>query len=173
LPPPGQPTWSRLLTRCLPRPRQPTRSVHQFIDIVGGARRNRTDDLFNVIEENFESEAKKLRRLTELSPELGAAARDRLAQERDACRGRLEEVFADYRVVEDAYEDASDAEDDALMAICAHRCASMEELATKVRYLAGLDSQLEPDQVKTFFASFLPEGGGNRGVRLTIAPVRG
>jgi hypothetical protein len=33
----------------------------------------------------------------------------------------------------------------------------MEEAAIKVRYLAGLDSQLEPDQSKTFFASFLPE----------------
>jgi hypothetical protein len=34
----------------------------------------------------------------------------------------------------------------------------MEEAAIKMRYLAGLDSQLTPHQLDAFFASFLPEG---------------
>jgi hypothetical protein len=116
------------------------------------------EDLINVIEENFEFEVKKLNRLLELSPELGAAALERLERERDACRARLEEVFADYRVAEDAWQEASDAEEDALTAICAHRCASMEEVATKVRYLAGLGSELMPNQRKAFFGSFFADG---------------
>ena len=50
-------------------------------------------ELINLIEENFELEVEKLDRLLEMSPELGAAARDRLVKERDACRARLDEVI--------------------------------------------------------------------------------
>jgi hypothetical protein len=121
---------------------------------VGSSR----EGLINVIEDNFESEVRKLNRLLELSPELGAAACDRLAQERDACRARLEEVFADYRVVEDAYDNAGDAEDDALMAICAHRCASLEEAAIRARYLTSNTIDLQTRHIDALFASFLPEG---------------
>jgi hypothetical protein len=114
-------------------------------------------ELINLIEENFEFEVEKLNLLLEMSPELGAASRDRLAKKRDACRARLDEVFAAHMAAEEPWQETSDADEDALMAICAHRCATMEEAAIKVRYLAGLDTQLEPDQSKAFFASFLPE----------------
>jgi hypothetical protein len=118
----------------------------------------RREGLINIIEDNFKSEAKKLRRLTELSPELGGAALERLEGARDACRARLEEVFADYRVVEDTYDNAGDAEDDALMAICAHRCASLEEAAIRARYLTSNTIDLQTQHIDALFASFLPEG---------------
>jgi hypothetical protein len=71
---------------------------------------------------------------------------------------RIEEVFADYRVAEAAYNNANDVADGILMEICAYRCTSIEEVATKVRYLAGLGDMLEPDMSQAFFASFVPEG---------------
>ena len=109
------------------------------------------------IEDDFAEEIEKTATLTALCPELGE--RGRAVLETKSCLGlaRLDEVFAAHMAAEEAWQETCDADEDALMAICAHRCATMEEAAIKVRYLAGLDSQLEPDQSKTFFASFLPE----------------
>jgi hypothetical protein len=78
--------------------------------------------------------------------------------ERDACRARLDGVFAAHMAAEEAWQETCDADEDALMAICSHRCATMEEAAIKIRYLAGFDSQLTPRQRDAFFGSFLPEG---------------
>ena len=71
---------------------------------------------------------------------------------------RLDEIFAGYMAVEEVWQAALYAEEDAILEICAYRCTSSEEIAIKVRYLAGLDFMLEPDQSKAFFASLLPEG---------------
>ena len=53
---------------------------------------------------------------------------------------------------------ARDTEDDAIMAICARRCASIDEIAAKFRYLAGLGCDREPRQRDAFFWSILREG---------------
>jgi hypothetical protein len=113
---------------------------------------HRYEDIKAHIEDDFAEEIEKTATLTALSPELGERGRAVLETRKAACLARLDEVFADHMVAEEAWQETCNADEDALMAICAHRCASMEELATKVRYLAGLDSQLEPDQSKTFFA---------------------
>ena len=121
---------------------------------------HRPENLINLIENNFELEVMKLDRISAFAPDLGAAALERLERERDACRARLEEVFADFRVAEAAYNKAQAAADDLLLQICAYRCTSLEELAIKVRYLADLADlgcKPEPENINEFFASFLPE----------------
>ena len=63
------------------------------------------------------------------------------------CLGRLDEAFAGYAIAETAYNAASAAEDDAVTAICAHRCATLEEVAIKGQYLlrkAGCGKSARP-----------------------------
>src|ERR1700677_3971544 len=114
--------------------------------------------LIEGMEISFQFQQNKLSTLKWLSPEIGDAALRQLETGRAAYLARLDEVFADHMVAREAYDDASNAEGDALLAICALRCASTAEIAIKVRYLAGLDDMLERDQREAFFASFLPEG---------------
>ena len=131
------------------------------------------EELINLIEENFEFEVEKLNLLLEMSTELGAAACDRLAKERDACRARLDEVFANHIAAEEAWQETCDADEDTLMAICTHQCATVEEAAIKnsISRVASTASSLRASAMR-FSRPFCRERG-NRGVRLTIAPVRG
>jgi hypothetical protein len=59
---------------------------------------------------------------------------------------------------EAATRTVSAAEDDALMYLLAHRCATMEEAAIKFRYLhdSPIVDELQPDQVEASLGSFLP-----------------
>ena len=114
----------------------------------------------------FQHELEKLSTISRLSPELGEAARGRLETGKADCLAQVEEVFADHRGAEQAYDDALDAEDNALLALCSHRCTSIEEIAVKVRYLASLGCDLEPRQRDAFFWSIL------RGADLPSSPER-
>jgi hypothetical protein len=96
--------------------------------------------------------------VAELYHDLGEAIRSRLETEKRLAVARIEEVFADYRVAETVYNNADAAAEGILMAICAYRCTSLEEVATKVRYLASLGCELEPETSRAFFSSFVPEG---------------
>jgi hypothetical protein len=96
--------------------------------------------------------------ILKLYPDLVDAIRSRLETEKQLAVARVEEVFAGYRVAEAAYNNANEAAEGLLLQICAFRCTSLEEVATKVRYLAGLGNMLEPDQGAAFYSSFLPEG---------------
>ena len=116
------------------------------------------EDLISEMEVVFQFEVKKLSTLSSLSPEMGKAACGALETGRAAYLAQLDEVFAGHMAAEKVWQAALAAEEGAILAICEHRCASMEEVATKVRYLADLDFMLEPNQSSAFFASFLPEG---------------
>ena len=96
--------------------------------------------------------------LSRLSPEIGKAARGELERGRAVCIARIDEIFAGHMAVEKVWQAALDAEEAAILAICEHRCVAIEEIAIKVRHLAGLDCMLTPDQSSAFFASLLPEG---------------
>jgi hypothetical protein len=120
----------------------------------------RKDDIVEQIECDFAAELEKTATISALSPELGAQARTFLEARKAFCIARLDEVFVEYSVTEAAFNSANAAEDDALMAVCAYRCASIEEAAIKFQYLkespAGED--LQNAQIDALFASFLPEG---------------
>ena len=121
-------------------------------------RHSSREDLISEMEVVFQFELKKLSTLSSLSPEMGKAACGALETGRAAYLAQLDEVFAGHMAAEEVWRAALAAEEGAILAICEHRCASMEEVATKVRYLADLDFMLEPNQSSAFFASFLPEG---------------
>jgi hypothetical protein len=76
-------------------------------------------------------------------------------------------VFADYAIAETAYNAASAAEDDAVTAICAHRCATIEETTIKLRYLlrdSPIKDEIQTEHYDALFASFLPEAEGSANV---------
>jgi hypothetical protein len=118
---------------------------------------DRYDDIVAHIEYDFDAELKKLTTLSALSPALAEQARTLLEARKAFCLARLDEVFADHSAAEVAYNDASSAEDEALMAICEHRCASLEEAAVRAKYLVDSGVDLQTEHNDALFASFLPE----------------
>jgi hypothetical protein len=123
------------------------------VPVTGGP-----EELIKRVEAAVELQRDETARVSKLYPDLGEAIRNRLETERAAAMARIEEAFAGYRAAKDAYDAANAASDDILLQICAFRCTSLEEVAVKIRYLAGLGNMLEPDQGTAFYASFLPEG---------------
>jgi nitrogen fixation-related uncharacterized protein len=115
------------------------------------------EDLKNHIEDDFADEIEKTTTISALSPTLAEQARTLLEARRAFCFDHLDEVFADYKVAKAAWDEANDAEEVAMMAVCSYRCSSIEEVAIKVRYLVGVDEITEL-QRDAFLASFLPEG---------------
>jgi hypothetical protein len=95
-----------------------------------------------------------------LSPALGEQARAVLEARKAYCLARLDEAFAGYAIAEAAYNDASAAEDDAVTAICAHRCATLEEVAIKCRYLlrdSPIKDEIQTEHYDALIGSFLSE----------------
>jgi len=120
--------------------------------------RQRKDDIAEEIEQDFAEEPKKTAAISALSPELGERARAVLEARKAFCLARLEEAFAEHALAETAYDSASGAEDEALMAICEHRCSSLEEAAIRAEYLADSRIDLQTENIDALLASFLPEG---------------
>ena len=75
------------------------------------------------------------------------------------CLARLDEVFAGYAIAETAYNAASAAEDDAVTAICASRCATLEEVAVKCQIcLRGtIKDEIQTEHYDALLGSFLSE----------------
>jgi len=125
--------------------------------------RQRKDDIAEEIERDFAAELKKTATISALSPALGEQARAVLEARKAFCVARLEEAFADHSLAETAYNSASNAEDEALMAICEHRCSSLEEAAIRAKYLGDFPVDLQTEHIDALFASFLPEGEDEEG----------
>jgi hypothetical protein len=121
----------------------------------------RAGDIVERLEQEFAEELKKTATISALSPELGEQARAVLEARKTFCLARLDEAFAGYAIAEAAYNDASAAEDEALMAICEHCCSSLEEAAIRAKYLADSPVDLQTEHIDALLASFLPEGLAN------------
>jgi hypothetical protein len=106
----------------------------------------------------FAEELKKTAAISAHSPELGERARAVLEARKAFCLARLEEAFAEHALAETANDSASGTEDEALMAICEHRCSSLEEAALRAEYLADSRIDLQTENIDALLASFLPEG---------------
>jgi hypothetical protein len=81
-----------------------------------------------------------------LSPELGEAALRDLEKGRADSLAQIEDAYANYEAAKGTVDEAEKVQEEAFLAVCAHRCASTQELTIKVRYLANRDCWLEPDQ---------------------------
>jgi hypothetical protein len=106
----------------------------------------------------FEFEMTKRTMSGWLSPELGEAARAMLETKRADCLAQIAAAHADYEKAASAVDEAERVQHKALEAVCAHRCNSVEELTTKLRYLATWGSGLEENQSAALYKSLLPEG---------------
>jgi aminopeptidase N len=129
-----------------------------FDDAAPYQAHQRKDDIAEQIEEDFAAELKRTATISALSPALGEQALAVLEARKAFCVARLEEAFADHSLAETAYNSASNAEDEALMAICEHRCSSLEEAAIRAKYLGDFPVDLQTEHIDALFASFLPEG---------------
>jgi hypothetical protein len=89
------------------------------------------ETLISEMEAVFQFELKKLSMLSRLSPEIGKAARGELERGRAVYIARIDEIFAGHVAVEKVWQAALDAEEEAILAICEHRCVSIEEIAIK------------------------------------------
>lgn len=93
-----------------------------------------------------------------LSSEIGEAARVQLEAKRADSLAQIAAAYADYDEAERAVRKAEKVRDEALLAVCGHRCASPDELAIKLRHLAGGGFCLEEDASNALYKSLLPEG---------------
>lgn len=110
--------------------------------------------LIEDIDFTFQREMGSLRTLLRVSPELGEAARGIVERGKADCLAQIAAADA----AKSAADEAEKVCIKALEAVCAHRCASVEELTTKVRYLATWGMELVPDQSAALYKSLLPEG---------------
>ena len=123
-------------------------------------RRHAREHVTQNMEVMFEFETTKLTESMSrwLSPEIGDAARGMLETKRAECLSQIEASYGDYEAAQSVIKEAEKASDKALEAVCAHRCASIDELTIKARYLANNAGGLEPEQCVAFYRSLLPEG---------------
>jgi hypothetical protein len=115
------------------------------------------DEIAKRITDDFENDAEVLRRVNRLSSRSASPALAALTRERDAALSRLDAIFAPEAEARKRYDETCDVERDALMAICAHRCGSPNELIRKFRFLKEYECDLLPEQYDAIFDSFLPE----------------
>jgi len=130
------------------------------IDAPYPVKSHRYEDLKAYIEDDFAEELEKTATISALSPALGEQARAVLEARKAFCLARLDEAFAGYAIAETAYNAASAAEDDAVTAICAHRCATLEEVAIKCRYLlrdSPIKDEIQTEHYDALLGSFLSE----------------
>jgi hypothetical protein len=121
---------------------------------------HRYEDLKTYVEDDFAEELEKTATISAVSPALGEQARAVLEARNAFCLARLDEVFADHSVAEAVYNDASAAEDDAVTAICAHRCATLEEVPIKCQYLlrdSPIKDEIQTEHYDALLGSFLSE----------------
>jgi hypothetical protein len=124
---------------------------------------HRYEDLKTYVEDDYAEEIEKTATISALSPALGEQARAVLEARKAFCLARLDEAFADHAIAEAAYNAASAAEDDAVTAICAHRCATLEEVAIKCRYLlrdSPIKDEIQTEQYDALLGSFMSEAEG-------------
>jgi hypothetical protein len=137
------------------------------IDVPYPVKSHRYEDIKACIEDDFAEELEKTATVSALSPALGEQARAVLEARKAFCLASLDEAFAGYAIAETAYNAASAAEDDAVTAICAHRCATIEEVATKVRYLlrdSPIKDEIQTEHYDALLGSFLSETEGSADV---------
>ena len=133
------------------------------IDAPIPVKSHRYEDLKTYVEDDFAEELEKTATISALSPALGEQARAVLEARKAFCLARLDEAFADHAIAEAAYNDASAAEDDAVTAICAHRCATLEEVAIKCQYLlrdSPIKDEIQTEHYDALLGSFLSEAEG-------------
>lgn len=123
-------------------------------------------DIVAHIDHDYAKETEKTATIAALSPALGEQARAVLEARKAFCLARLDEVAA-HSVAEAVYNAASAAEDDAIIAICAHRCATLEEIAIKCQYLlrdSPIKNEIQMEHYEAFLGSFLSEAEGSADV---------
>ena len=95
---------------------------------------------------------------TWLSPELIEAARVQLETKRAECLAEIEAAFAGFEAVERGVRAAEKVRDEAMVAVCGHRCGSADELVIKLRHLDDGGFYLEEEASAALYRSLLPEG---------------
>ena len=120
--------------------------------------RNGRKNITKWTEDIFERDARVLGDLAKVAPAVAAEGLAALELERDAAMARLDEAFAARDAAKRQWQEKYEAENSALLAICAHRCGSPDELARKFGYLSTYRSELaDEDFQEAIFASLAPE----------------
>lgn len=118
------------------------------------------EDISAYIERDFAAEVHKTASISKLSPALGEEVRTLLAAKKASCLAGLEEAFAEHSAARSAWDGAYAVEEKAGVAVCAYRCASIEEAALKAEYLHActIDDKIEfgTEHIEALLVSFLP-----------------
>jgi len=107
------------------------------IDTQYPIKSHKCEDIKAYIEDDFAEEIEKTATISDLSPDLGQQTRAVLEARKAFCLANLAEAFAGYAIAATAHNAASAGEDDPVTAICAHRCATIEETANQAASCAS------------------------------------
>jgi hypothetical protein len=133
------------------------------------------DDLRDEIKRRYCEQEQKLTALRKVAPDLAKQSTGALRKAEQFDLRTLKRLIKEERArriavgLEQAIEErneASDAEREALNAVCAYRCATMEECRVKAAFLlefaTGKYGDLQPEDLEPLLRSFLPvtEKGG-------------
>jgi hypothetical protein len=122
------------------------------------ALRDGKDQIRWAITGRFRGLAEDLKMFAEIAPGLGAEALPALERERDAALARLDEAFAREEAADELLTEALEAEEEAILAVCKHRCSSPGEIRQKFQYLATYQDELSDEQREALFASLSDVG---------------
>jgi hypothetical protein len=122
------------------------------------ALRDGKDKIRWAITGRFGSLVENLKLFAEIAPNLGAEALPALERERDAALARLDEAFARKEAADERVDEATMAEEDAILAICECRCSSFADLEQKFGYLTTYRDELSDGQREALFASLADVG---------------
>ncbi|TIN20171.1 MAG: hypothetical protein E5Y51_03755 [Mesorhizobium sp.] len=153
-----------------------------FVDLsIGGAQSFHPDfdrdyfhhDVRNEIIKRYEDHIRKLTGLEKIHPVLAKEAADALYSALIKDLRTFRQVLRDeigrrkafgYWQTETATSEASQADLDALTALCAYRCANFAELARKAEVVAHYTgprfAEIRPEDLKVLLASMMDEEGG-------------
>jgi hypothetical protein len=119
--------------------------------------RNSREVITNEIERHYERLRDHLGALAKFAPSAVEPAFAALEQEREAAFDRFRNAYARHDAAQSVYDEKDAAEHDALMAICAHRCGSIDELARKSAYLWALRDALAAEEfIEAILQSTMP-----------------
>ncbi len=109
------------------------------------------------VEHDFRLFARATRAIASVSPDLGAQVAAIFAAERSATLARLEALFAPQVAAKARWTETCAVEEAAMLALCSHRCATLDEQGRKLGYLARFLDSLGTEQHDALFAAMLPE----------------
>ncbi len=120
--------------------------------------RNGRERVAKCINDHCERLSRALQAVAAISKTVGPDALAALEDERVAALARLDAAYAEEDAAKARWDEKCEVEENALLAVCAYRCATPADTGHKFRYLLRFKDEMTEEHIDGIYASLLPEG---------------